>query len=229
MAQADFLCSDIAIDGRNGLLEVMSPGAVAADICRDLGSAFELLGNAYKPYPCGIVIHPAIDACLEIAATHALRPDEIEQVDLEVHPDALNLTWRKLPATVLDAQVSLYHWSAAALVHGQAGLAQGELSCIEDPRVRALQSRMSAVAKDHLASDQAIATVRTKSGGVIRAETVHALGSIERPMTNEELAAKFKMLAARTLDEARADRLLATCWQLSSLDDVAEIARIGAL
>ncbi|MDO8597679.1 MAG: MmgE/PrpD family protein [Sulfuricaulis sp.] len=227
MAKADFACSDISIDGRNGLLQVMSPGADAGAISRNLGAEFEMLNNAYKPYPCGIVIHPTIDACLEIATGHALHPEEIEQIALEVHPGALNLTWRKLPTTVLDAQVSLYHWAAAALVCGEAGLEQGDLSCIQDSRVRTLQSRISVVASSVLSSDQAIAMVRMRNGMEFRAEVIHATGSVMRPMTDPQLEKKFQMLANRVLSGERANELLRVCWGVSALEDVAEVARLA--
>ena len=228
MAAAGLACNDFTIDGRNGLLEVMAPRADVADITRNLGADFEMLKNAYKPYPCGIVIHPTIDACLEIAARHMLRPEAIEQVELEVNPGALKLTWRKLPTTALDAQVSLYHWAAAALVFGEAGLEQGKLECVEDKQVRALQSRMSVVEKDGLATDQARATVRMKSGAVHRAEIVHATGSIERPMTEEQILNKFERLATRVLSDERTAEVLEICRRVAALDDAGEVGRVAA-
>ena len=220
-------CSDFTIDGKNGLFEVMAPGADVADITGGLGGEFELLKNAYKPYPCGIVIHPTIDACLAIAAKHAPRPEAIEQVELEVDPGVLKLTWRKLPTNPLDAQVSLYHWAAAALVFGAAGLAQGELACVEDAQVRALQERISVVERNDLATDQARATVRMKGGAVHRAEIAHATGSIARPMTDAQLSNKFELLAKRVLSDARTAEVLEICWRAAMLDDVGEIGRLA--
>jgi len=63
MARAGFACGPAAVAGRNGVVEVIAPKADHAAITRDFGTHWEVLGNAYKPYPCGIVIHSAIDAC----------------------------------------------------------------------------------------------------------------------------------------------------------------------
>ena len=229
MAGAGLTCNDFTIDGRNGLLEVMAPCAEVADITRDLGADFEMLKNAYKPYPCGIVIHPAIDACLEIAAGHSPRPDAIEQIELEVNPGALKLAWRKLPATALDAQVSLYHWAGAALVFGAAGIAQGELQSVENKQVRALQLRMSVVEKAALATDQARATVRMKDGAVYRADIVHATGSSDRPMSEARLVNKFELMAKRVLSDERAAQVLMLCRRVADLGDVGEVGRVAAL
>jgi 2-methylcitrate dehydratase PrpD len=229
LAKAGFTCSDIAIDGRNGLFEVVAPGADAASVVTDICSVKEFLGNSYKPYPCGIVIHPAIDACLELVGRHALSGEQIERIDLQVHPDAMRLTWRKLPANAFDAQVSLYHWVAAALVFGKAGLDQGELAAVENPKVRALQERIFVQTVDTLGSDAATVEIRLRNGTTLQATIEHAIGSVARPMSDAQLDAKFLALAARVLEGDRAATLLAACRQTDSCDDVAAITRLGAL
>jgi 2-methylcitrate dehydratase PrpD len=229
LAKAGFTCSDIAIDGRNGLFEVVAPGADAASVVTDICSVKEFLGNSYKPYPCGIVIHPAIDACLELVGRHALSGEQIERIDLQVHPDAMRLTWRKLPANAFDAQVSLYHWVAAALVFGKAGLDQGELAAVENPKVRALQERIFVQTVDTLGSDAATVEIRLRNGTTLQATIEHAIGSVARPMSDAQLDAKFLALAARVLEGDRAATLLAACRQINGCDDVALIARLGAL
>ncbi|MFM0500417.1 MmgE/PrpD family protein [Paraburkholderia caffeinilytica] len=229
MARSGFTCSDIAIDGRNGLFEVLASGANSDALVEDLYCATEFLGNSYKPYPCGIVIHPAIDACLEIAGRDGLSGDEIERVDLQVHPDAIRLTWRKLPVSVFDAQVSLYHWVAAALVFGRAGLEEGELAAVMHPAVRSLQERTFVETLTSLGSDAAIVEVRTRQGQIHRAAVEHATGSAARPMTDAQLDAKFVALATRVLEPARVTGILTACRQIEECGDVTRISQLGAL
>jgi 2-methylcitrate dehydratase PrpD len=228
LAAAGFTCGDAVIDGRNGLLPVLAPQADAGAILRDLGTRFEMLGNAYKPYPCGIVIHPSIDACLEVAG-RCPDPEAIEAVELAVHADALALCWRKLPATALEAQVSLFHWAAAALARGAAGLDEGDGPAVADPRIRALQERMRAEVDPALAAGQARAEVRLRDGTTLRAEVAHATGSLERPMSDGQLADKFRMLARRRLRDGEAEALLQACTRLPDSRDAGEVGRLGAL
>jgi 2-methylcitrate dehydratase PrpD len=228
LAAAGFGCGDAVIEGRHGLLPVLAPGADPEALLHGLGTSFEMLGNAYKPYPCGIVIHPGIDACLDIAR-RCPTPDAVARVDLAVHVDALALCWRKLPATALEAQVSLFHWAAAALVRGAAGLEEGDAAAVADPRVRAVQEVMQARADPALASGQARVEVRLKDGTVLRAEVAQATGSLERPMGDDELEAKFRALARLRLDEARTEKLLQACRSMPDSSDAGEIGRLGAL
>lgn len=227
LARAGFDCSDITIDGRNGLFEVVAPQARAADILAGLGSEFELLNNALKPYPCGIVIHPAIDACLELTSNGAFDEAAIERVDLDVHQDAMTLCWRKLPPTPLEAQVSLFHWVAATLLQGAAGIDQGERASVEDKRVRALQERVFPKVSEHLDSDQAVVEITLRGGERRRARVEHATGSIARPMSDVELDAKFLSLAQRVLSARQAGDLLRTCRHIAVSDDAGQLARLG--
>lgn len=227
MAGAGFDCGSIAVDGRNGLLQVLTGAGNAEPIRAELGSRYELLNNTYKPYPCGIVIHPAIDACLDLACAQGVQAADVERVDMRVHPDALNLTWRKLPDNALDAQVSLFHWTAAALVHGAAGLAQGGIECVRDPRVRGLQERAHAEPVDSMKDSEAEVSVRLRDGRVLSSHVRNATGSVGNPMTDAQLARKFQGLVAPVLGAAGCARLLQACLDAEKTKDVSTIIKLS--
>ena len=42
----------------------MGDDAIVSEVTEGLGERWELLQNTFKPYPCGIVMHAVIDACL---------------------------------------------------------------------------------------------------------------------------------------------------------------------
>ena len=229
MAQAGFECGPAAVAGRNGVVEVIAPQADHMAIVRDLGTHWEVLGNAYKPYPCGIVIHSAIDACLELTRNHKPRPEDIAEVAFNVTPGALALCWRKLPKTELEGQVSLYHWLAATLIHGEATIAQAQLACIEDERVRELQSRLTAAASPTLGIDQARAVMRMRDGTTHAASIEHGVGSLMKPMSDDALSAKFISQARGVLTDDTAAKLLSESWSVLQLDNVAQLLALGAL
>jgi 2-methylcitrate dehydratase PrpD len=228
LAVAGFGCGDAIIEGKNGLLPILAPAGSADAIVDGLGSRFELLGNAFKPYPCGIVIHPSIDACLDIVR-RIPSADAIADVRLTVHADALALCWRKLPDSALEAQVSLYHWAAAALVRKRATLNEGTAEAVDDPRIRAMQAIITAEADPALRSGAARAVVTLQDGSVVSAIVTDALGSLERPMTDDQLSEKFRMLACYRFPEEATDGLLRACWTIAAAEDVGDLARSAAL
>jgi 2-methylcitrate dehydratase PrpD len=143
LAAEGFTTSASALDGPKGFAHVFATTPNLQAATRDLGDCFELLNNAYKPYPCGIVIHPAIDACLELGKGQPFSAEDIAQVMVRVHADALRVTGLQEPHDGLSAQVSVYHWIAATLTRRHAGLAEASDAAVSDPLITAVRSRIS--------------------------------------------------------------------------------------
>jgi 2-methylcitrate dehydratase PrpD len=228
LASKGFTCSDAALEAPKGFIDVFANVADPSHAVEGLGQRFEMLSNAYKPYPCGIVIHPVLDACLEIAAS--LEPGiEPSHIALRVHPLALTLTDRPSPKDPFEAQISLQHWAAVSLVHRAVGLRYLQQDCIDSASVSALRKRVSAIADPAMQRDEAVAEVTITGGRVLRAHIVHARGSVERPMSDDELDAKFEAQALHVLTEDLTTRLRHLCRDLSSLENVGrDIASIWA-
>jgi 2-methylcitrate dehydratase PrpD len=226
LAARGFSSMDNILEAPKGFVDVFGSGGDLDRAVDGLGEHFELFANAYKPYPSGIVVQAAIDTCLEIA--NQLPADAaLANVALTVHPLALELCGRREPATPVEAQISLFHWAAATLVQRSAGLAQLRQDCIDDPAVAALRARISAAADPGLGRDEAIAEVTLTSGATLRSHVKHARGSIGRPMTDDELNAKFEAQAREVLASGATEKLLRLCRNVSRLDDVGnEVAAI---
>ncbi len=226
LAREGFTSDDDLLEVKHGFFDVFGPGANLDLAVDGLGERFEIFLNAYKPYPCGIVIHPSLDACLEVRqqASPGARP---VNATLRVHPFTLTLCSLRTPTTTLESHVSLFHWAAAALVRGGAGLAEAQQDCIDDPEVAALRARIEAVPDETLGREQAIAEVTFSDGRTIRSHILNVRGSIERPMTDDELDAKFRAQASMVLPSAKVEELLRLCRGVASLSDVGkEIASL---
>jgi len=219
LAARGFTGDDFSLEAEKGFVDVFTSNADLDVAVAGLGSDYELLRNTYKPYPCGIVIHPTLDACLDIhrQAGPGARADK---VTLRVHPLALSLTGVRTPATTLESHVSLYHWAAAALVRGAAGLPEMRQDCIDDPAVAGLRERIEAIADPAVGRDQAIVEVTLADGRKLRSQVHQTRGSIARPMTDDELDAKFRAQAAMVLPTAKVEQLLRLCRDVASLRDV---------
>src|SRR5262249_5728676 len=131
MADHGFTASPAALEGRYGFLEVFAETPHMPSLVDGLGERFELLRNTYKPYPCGIVIHPIIDACLQLRREHAIDVGMIDTVRINASLGAMALCDRRNPQNELQAHVSLYHWTAATLIRGKAHINE-----LQDPTVR---------------------------------------------------------------------------------------------
>ena len=220
LAEQGLTGADTALEGPRGFAHVLAHPPNLEAAVAGLGTQYEVLGNAYKPYPCGIVIHPAIDACLDLAEAHRIAPDAIEHIALEVHPLTLVLCDRPKPNNRNEALVSLYHWVAAAFVDRAAGLAQSRDARVRDPALARIRARTKAQGNERLGRDEVKARVTLADGRVLDAHVAHARGSLQRPMSDSDLEAKFRGQAQGVLAAECLDRLVELCWRIESSADV---------
>src|SRR6185437_5680506 len=171
LAAEGFTGAERAIEGRYGFAAVTSETVDLGKIGDGLGADWQILQNAYKPYPCGVVLFPVIDACLELRTRHQLAA--IDRV------------------TGRDAKVSLQHSVAVAFLFGAAGLPEYEDARVADPAVCALAAKVEAVADDTVPVESAYVTVH--AGGRTYEEHVrHGRGTPGRPMSDAELDDKVR-------------------------------------
>ena len=119
----------------------MGDAADLGGITQGLGEPWEIMANTHKPYPCGVVLFPVIDACLELRANPGLPLDAIAAITVEGHSLLRERADRPSVSTGREAQVSAQHSVAAALIHGAAGVAQFEDACVNSPDVLACARR----------------------------------------------------------------------------------------
>jgi len=228
LASKNFTSSEQALEGKFGWANALSSKRNYAEITDNLGKTWEAALNTYKPYPSGIVMHPSIDACIQLRNQHDLKPDQIERIELRVHPLALELNGNKTPQTGADTKYSVYHGAAVAIIYGMAGEKQFGDEAARDPAIIALRDRVTAFADSSLKEEQARAVVILKDGRRMEKFIENAIGSVKNPMTDLMLEAKFLDLAEGILPQAKAKRLIDLCWRAEMLANAADIAKAGA-
>jgi 2-methylcitrate dehydratase PrpD len=226
LARQGFTSAAQPIEGRRGFAHVLATERDFSKITDGLGETWELDANSYKPFACGVVIHPAIDGCIQLRAEHELAPASIEAIELDVHPLVLELTGKKTPRTGLEGKFSVYHSCAVAIIDGAAGEAQYSDARVSDPAVVRLRDRVTARVDAALAEDAAVVRIRRTDGEMLERRVEHALGSRERPMSDADLEAKCRGLCASVLDASAVDALVAACWSLERSADAGKIAQL---
>jgi len=137
-----------------------------------------------------------------------------------VHPLVLELTGKRAPRTGLEGKFSVYHACAAALLFGTAGVREFSDACVNDPRVIALRERVSAQSDACIGEAACEIALTLRDGRRLHKRIEHAVGSLERPVSDRELDRKFHGLVDPVLGEAAADELLAQCAQLPQASEV---------
>ena len=225
LASKDFTSAEQGIEGRRGFANVLATERNFAEITEKLGETWEIALNTYKPFACGIVEHPAIDGCIQLRNDHNLKAGDIESISLGVHPLVLELTGKKTPQAGLEGKFSVYHSCAVAIIHGAAGEAQYSDDAVRDPGVIALRDRVTATVDRAMHEDQVQVSIKLKRGKTLEKYVEHAVGSLDRPMSDADLEAKFRGLAQGILSRSETDKLIRLCWDVGKLEDVGAVAR----
>jgi 2-methylcitrate dehydratase PrpD len=228
LAARGFTSTEEALEGERGFTRVFAQRRDLDEITCGLGETWELAQNAYKPYPCGIVAHPVIDACLALRDDAKVALDAVERIELHVHPLVRMLMGNAAPRTGLEAKLSVQHCAAATLVHGEVGVRAFTDACVNDPAVAALRDRAVLVEDAAMPKEAAGVTIRVSGGATFDTYVPHATGSLERPMSDEALGRKFHALAQWGWPRCDTAKLTALAWSLDTLTDAVVFARAAA-
>jgi len=225
LAEAGYDSSERGIEAPRGFAQVMSDKQDWAEITDGLGTRWEAATNSYKPFACGIVIHPTIDGCIQLRDELGDRVNRIAKVKLRTHPLVLELTGRRSPKTELEGKFSVYHCASVALLHGDGSPTAFTDEIVNDAQVVALRDRVEAEANPACHGASVDIEVTLTDGTTLTRHVERAIGSAEVPLTDVQLEAKFTRQSALVVGEAVTRNLLRTAWSLDSLDDAAEVAR----
>jgi 2-methylcitrate dehydratase PrpD len=229
LAANNFTSSDEGIEGHDGYIFAASRQHDYAPLVDGLGQHYEIALNTYKPYACGIVIHPIIDGVIQLRNEHNLKATEIRSISIRANPLVIELTGKKVPTTGLEAKFSVFQTAAVALIRGFAGEKEYTDEAARDPQVVALRERVSVSVDPAIRTDEAYVTITTNGGQTFTKHVEHAVGSVKNPLTDKDLSFKFTQLASGILPPAQLEKLLTSAWNLPEQPNAGDLPRLGAL
>ena len=225
LAHADFSAGEKALEGPRGFAAVTTGTFDAGKITSGLGREFSLMVNAYKPYACGLVVHPAIDGCSRIRAQHHPDPAAITAVRLRVAPLVLDLCNHRDLKRALQSKYSIYHAAAIGLVRGKGGLQEFTEDAVLDPVLARLRGLTTATADSSITEDQVHIEVDLANGQTLTCFVEQSLGNLGNPLNDMQLDEKFRDQSVLALPVATVENLIVWCRTLDTLPDVGVLCR----
>lgn len=220
----------LARDGFTGGPALVAESPEAADLWVDLGTRWRILELYFKPYPVCRWAHPAIGAVLRLRAAHGIMPDSIATVEIHTFHEAVRLS-HPAPTDTEQAQYSLSFPVAAALVRGRLGPADIIGSSLLDPTILDVARRIRLIEDPALsarfpAERIARAVITLADGSTVKGEPVPAHGDSERPLSNDEISAKFMDAALAGRLSSRATSIFDAVQRLDSETSLAHFANL---
>jgi 2-methylcitrate dehydratase PrpD len=227
LAERGFDATQEIIEGKKGFSRIYSDVSETEQFTAGLDDGWIIETNGHKPYACGVVLHPLIDAVIAIRNREAIDPAAVSDISLRVHPLVLSITGVVEPSTGLQSKFSTFHTAAVALIDGAAGVTQYSDARATDPAVAAMRRKVTAVADETLRKDEAYAAI-TAGGHRHEVHIPHASGTAGNPMSDAAIEAKFIANAVPVIGRERAERACAIVRSLESQPDMRELIALVA-
>ncbi|HEX4407553.1 MAG TPA: MmgE/PrpD family protein [Xanthobacteraceae bacterium] len=212
------------LTGTQGYYNALNETPRLSFLTDGLGKTWEIIKTAYKPYPCGFVLHPVLDCVLDWRRDNPAAVVEKVKVSgnplLAIRADRPNIT------TGGQSQVSVQHGVAAALLTGKAGVAQFTDACVNDPGVAAMRGKIEVIRDEGFATVAAAVEITTSDGKVHKLSTAAARGSDANPMSDRDLEEKLCAAAASAIPQNGIAPLIEAIWTLDSFADVATLSAL---
>jgi len=223
-----------ALEAHKGFFHAYAGGVDPGKIRGKLGLPFSILdpGVCIKPYPCGVVGHPAMDAMKDLVIEHNLLPEDVARVKVSTGSNVLPpkgpLRYKKAE-TALQGKFCVPFQMACMIVHRRAGAVEFSDEFVKSTAVQEMMDRIEAVIDpeiDALGRDKivSIIEVQHRDGRILHGRSPeHYRGGPQNPLTREALAEKFNDCVQQTLKPDQAEKLMEVIESLEELGSLREL------
>jgi 2-methylcitrate dehydratase PrpD len=235
LAQQGFTAAQNILEAKRGFYRAAAGGYEPARIEGKLGNPFFFVepGISIKPYPCGSLSHPGIDATLALVREHDVRPEDVVEAVSATNSAMTNALIYALPQTALEAKFSFPFFLAISILKRKAGLAEFKDEVVRSAPVQEMMKRCRHVVDPEIEARgyqhmETLITIRLRDGRVLSRREMAASGHPLKPMTREQLEGKYFECTDLAVERSRSADALGQLWQLESVRDAAELNQLLA-
>lgn len=234
LAARGFEADPDGLDGPWGYFKVTGGGFDLDKIQGQLGNPFSIVkpGVSIKPYPCGVVAHPSMDAMLAVMVENDLKPEDIDNVVLYAGSNILNPIRYEIATNELEAKFCMPFLMTAMIVSRKAGVREFTDAFVNSPEVQAMMRRVKTQFDEEIEAKgfdkiRSRVEVSLKNGQIITREADERYrGGPDYPLTDTELQEKFTDCAGYLLSADTRLRLFETVAQLETPGNFARLIDI---
>jgi 2-methylcitrate dehydratase PrpD len=213
------------LEGESGFGRAMGDGPDWIRSLETLGKTFHITKITFKNHACCGHTFAPIDGALALTEQLGIGADDIASLDIHTYRAALEVAGYDNPVTPAEGRFSVKYTVASALVHGSVRLAAFDDERMRDPRTRALMQRISVTLDPELdaafpGKRSARVVITTRDGRRVEHLQPTRKGDPEAPLSDAELADKYRELASPVLGKEQAEVLLERLWSLEHAADL---------
>jgi 2-methylcitrate dehydratase PrpD len=234
LAKLGWTATPIVLEAGRGFFQAAGGGYDPQAIEGRLGNpwTFAAPGVSIKPHPSGSLTHPGMGLMLELIRRHDIRPEQVVRVKVGTNRHMPNALIHHRPKNELQAKFSMEFCMAILLLERKAGLAEFTDRVVNRRDVQRMIEKIEfgVHPEAEAAGYEKMTTlieIELTDGRRIGGRADFGKGSPANPMSDEELAHKFRECAAwGKLPEANAEKVIELVFGLEKLKNVRELTRL---
>jgi 2-methylcitrate dehydratase PrpD len=233
LASHGFTGGENGLDGQWGFFQVLGDGADLDRIVGKLGQTWSIVnpGVSFKPYPCGSLSHPSMDAMMKVVKDHDLKPDQIKAVRLRAGNNILEPLRYGVARNELEAKFSVPFLMSAVILTRRAGMREFTDEFVQSPAAQVMMQRVTAV-RDAGIEKQGFDKIRSvvevdlvDGRKLVQPSDDRYRGGPDNPFTRADLKAKFDDCAGLVLPQPRLDAAFTAIESVDSIPDVRQLVK----
>jgi 2-methylcitrate dehydratase PrpD len=235
-AKLGWTATPVVLEAGRGFFKAAGGGYDPAAIEGRLGNpwTFTFPGVSIKPHPSGSLTHPGMGLMLDLIRKHDIRREQVVKVKVGTNRHMPNALIHHRPQNELQAKFSMEFCMAILLLERKAGLAEFTDKVVNRPDVRKMIEKVDfgvhpeaeAAGYEKMTT---IIDIELADGRKIGGRADFGKGSPANPMSDDELATKFRECAAwGKLPKASADKVVDRVFNLEKLKSIRELTRLLA-
>jgi 2-methylcitrate dehydratase PrpD len=225
LAREDFPASERVLEHEDGgIFNAYSDGGDPDSLVRGLGEEWELDRISLRLWPTASSIQSAISAVFDLINAHDLVPDQVRQLTITLSETTYKMHGEMEWDTRFKALLSTRYTAAVVLHDRECWLDQFEASRIADPVIGAFaRERIRVVADGSMPTTAARADAELTDGRVLSIRRDVPKGDADDPLSEEEIADKFRRAAEGLLPDSTTERVLDSLLDVEQVDDASQL------
>jgi 2-methylcitrate dehydratase PrpD len=233
LASRGFTGGDDGLDGQWGFFQVFGGGVDLDRLIPVLGKPYTIVnpGSSFKPYPCGSLSHPTMDAMLKLVTEHDVKPEQVKAVRVRAGSNVLEPLRYKIATNELEAKFCLPFLMTSVILRRRAGVREFTDEFVASAPVQQMMPRVTNIFDPKIEAQgfdkiRSVVEVELSDGRTfVQAADERYRGGPDKPFTPAELREKFADCAQLTMGPARIERALDRIEGVDRLKDIGELVR----
>ncbi len=233
LAARGFTSGADALDGQWGFFQVTGGGFDEERIVGMLGQPWTIVrpGVSIKPYPCGCLGHPTMDAMLTLVTQHDVKPEQITKIRIRAGSNILNPLRYEIANTELEAKFCPAFMVAAVALRRKAGINEFSDDFVRSASVQKMMRQVERVFDQQIEDKGfermlSVVEVELRDGRTLRQESGPYRGGPERPFTRDELREKFMECGSLVLSKERLQTIFDHIKHIEQIPQVGELTAL---